>query len=249
MGYVIAVLYGHSSSVRSVVFSQDGARLASGSYDNTVRLWDGVTGDAIAVLDGHSSSVSSVVFSQDGARLASGSFNNDKAVRLWDGVTGDAIAVLNGHSSSVRSVVFSQDGARLASGSNDNTVRLWDGVTGDPIAVLEGHASTVRFVVFSQDGARLVSGSDDMTVRLWNLDIGPQQFGTEPLSQEEHPHVYSRHDMQQNATFYSYSSSRFTFCVPSDLSISTQHAIHNSYLAFGCNNGQVIVLYFPSTSI
>ena len=74
---------GHTADVRSVVFSPDGSKLASASYDNTVHLWDVETGTAIgSALEGHSSFVPSVVFSPDGSKLASASW--DKTVRLWD---------------------------------------------------------------------------------------------------------------------------------------------------------------------
>ena len=113
-----------ASWVLSVSFSPDGSTLASGSWDNTVRLWAVATGEAIATLEGHTSWVHSVSFSPDGATLASGS--EDGTVRLWAVATGEAIATLEGHTHRVLSVSFSPDGATLASGSGDGTVQLWD---------------------------------------------------------------------------------------------------------------------------
>ncbi|MEA5567378.1 WD40 repeat domain-containing protein, partial [Anabaena sp. UHCC 0399] len=66
-------LEGHSSSVVSVSFSPDGKTLASGSLDNTIKLWNLETGKEIRTLTGHSNPVWSVSFSQDGKTLASGS--------------------------------------------------------------------------------------------------------------------------------------------------------------------------------
>ena len=63
-------------------FSPDGARLLSGSFDNTVRLWDVNSGECLRTFNGHSRVVRSVSFSPDGARLLSGS--DDNTVRLWD---------------------------------------------------------------------------------------------------------------------------------------------------------------------
>ena len=71
-GALLQTLEGHSS-INSVAFSPDGKLVASGSYDETVRLWDAGTGAPLQTLEGHSSSVSSVAFSPDGKLVASGS--------------------------------------------------------------------------------------------------------------------------------------------------------------------------------
>ena len=106
-----------------MAFSPNGARLASGSDDSTVRLWDGQTGAHIVTLVGHSSWAESVTFSVDGSLLASAS--NDGTIRLWNGGTGNHIAVLDGHSGRVQTVTFSADASRIFSKSDD-TILLWD---------------------------------------------------------------------------------------------------------------------------
>ncbi|WP_413160908.1 protein kinase domain-containing protein [Capilliphycus salinus ALCB114379] len=116
-------LEGHSGHVYSVAFSPDGCTLASGSADQTIKLWDMETDREIATLKGHSNTVDSVAFSPDGRTLASGS--SDKTVKLWDVKTQTEITTLKGHSDWVKSVAFSPDGNTLASGSSDNTIKLW----------------------------------------------------------------------------------------------------------------------------
>jgi len=76
-----ATLKGHAAQVNTVAFSPDGKTLASGSYDNTVRLWDVQTRQELATLKGHDAYVSSVAFSPDGKTLASGGWDN--TVKLW----------------------------------------------------------------------------------------------------------------------------------------------------------------------
>ena len=93
----------------------DGSMVVSGSWDNTVRLWDVIMGEEQRTLTGHTYFVTSVVFSPDGGTVASGS--RDKTVRLWNTITGEEQAILVGHTDIVLSVSFSPDGSTVASGS------------------------------------------------------------------------------------------------------------------------------------
>ena len=71
----------------SVSFSPDGTKVASGSYDETVKLWDVTSGECLQTLEGHSYIVNSVSFSPDGTKVASGSY--DETVKLWDVMSGE----------------------------------------------------------------------------------------------------------------------------------------------------------------
>lgn len=83
---------GHSSEVYALAFSTDGRTLASGSWDNTVKLWNAQTGRLRHTLTGHSSGVKSVAFSPDGKRVISGS--DDGTVKLWDTRSGRLLVTL-----------------------------------------------------------------------------------------------------------------------------------------------------------
>ncbi|CAD8214361.1 unnamed protein product [Paramecium octaurelia] len=163
---------GHSDTIFSVCFSPECNILASGSRDNSIRLWDVKIGQQKQKLDGHTNNVYSVCFSPDGTKLASGSYDN--SIRLWDLKTGQQKAQLDNHTSTVYSVCFSPDGKTLASGSSDNFICLWDVKTGKLEVKLDGHDDQVQSVCFSPDGTQLVSGSYDKSIRLWDLKTGQQ---------------------------------------------------------------------------
>ena len=68
-----ATLEGHTNIFTAVAFSPDGARVVTGSWDNTARLWDAATGNMAATLEGHTNIVTAVAFFADGARVVTGS--------------------------------------------------------------------------------------------------------------------------------------------------------------------------------
>jgi len=166
----LQTLEGHWSDVWSVAFSHDSARLASGSIDRTVRIWNASSGACLSTLEGHRDFVRSVAFSHDSARLASGS--EDRTVKIWDASSCACLLTFEGHRDSVWSVAFSHDSARLASGSIDRTVKIWDASSCACLLTLEGHRDYVWSVAFSHDSARLASGSNDNTVKIWDASSG-----------------------------------------------------------------------------
>jgi dipeptidyl aminopeptidase/acylaminoacyl peptidase len=154
-----------------VAFSPDGKRIASGSWDDTVKVWDAANGQETLSLKRHSGAVMSVAFSPDGKRIASS--GRDGTVKLWDAASGQETLSLKGHSMPVGSVAFSPDGKRLASGSEDQTVKLWDAATGLETLSLAGYGR-VTTLAFSPDGKRLASASYDHTVKVWDAASGQQ---------------------------------------------------------------------------
>jgi WD40 repeat protein len=163
---------GHSGWIVSVAFSPDGQYALSGSWDNTLKLWDISSGKEIRTLSGHSSSVESVAFSPDGKYALSG-FSN-KTFTLWDLSSGKEIKTLSGHSGWVVSVAFSPDGKYVLSGSLDKTLKLWDLSNGKEIKSMKGHSDYVKSVAFSPDGKYALSGSSDKTLKLWDLSSGKE---------------------------------------------------------------------------
>jgi len=120
---LLSTLSGHAWAVLTVAFSPDGQILATGSDDNTIKLWEVNTGQLICTLVGHSWSVVAVAFTADGETLLSASC--DKTVKLWRLSTAEEIVTLSGHVDSVSAVAVSKVTQLIASGSRDKTIKLW----------------------------------------------------------------------------------------------------------------------------
>ena len=149
-------------------FSPDGRRIASGSSDGSLQIWDVESGALLVKsLNGHSGAIHSIAFSPNGERIVSGS--QDKTLRLWDAATGTPGKSLSGHNEAIYSVAFSPDSTRIVSASGDKTLRLWDASTGAPLGMpLEGHSGEVVSVAYSPDGSQIVSGSNDYKLQRWD---------------------------------------------------------------------------------
>lgn len=164
------ILAGHTSAIIAVAFSPDGTTIATGSSDNSIRLWDSNTGEHIKTLEGHTDALHSVAFSPDGKTLISG--DQARSLLVWDLDSGKVLKTLK-HSWVVKTVDFSPDGKTFASGDwfGGPSLKLWN--TDGNELVHELQAGKVNDITFSSDGKYLASGSlNDENVRVWDPDTG-----------------------------------------------------------------------------
>jgi WD40 repeat protein len=167
--------------VTDVAWSPDGRRVASGSWDNTVQVWDANSGSTLLIYRGHSQKVVAVAWSPDGRRVASGSWDN--TVQVWDANSGSTLLIYRGHSyrkhiaqlfnAWVHTVAWSPDGKRIASAGEN--VQVWDAENGGTVFTCRWHSRNqygVNTVAWSPDGKHIASGNQDKTVQVWDAGNG-----------------------------------------------------------------------------
>jgi len=169
---------GHKGSVLTAAWSPDGYRIASGSADYTVKVWDAVSGWHSFTYTGHKDYVWSVAWSPDGKYIASAGGLYDKTVRVWDATTGNPIYTFDDYTDGVNSVVWSPDGKLIATGSYDKLIQIRDPFNQTTAFTLSGHTSGVKSVAWSPDGKYIASGSFDQTVRVWDALNGGKPIYT-----------------------------------------------------------------------
>ncbi|MDI1311291.1 c-type cytochrome domain-containing protein [Prosthecobacter sp.] len=177
---------GHLDAAYALAVSPDGKMIATGAYDQKIRLWDVATGKEVALLKGHNGVVNGLSFRPDGKVLASASA--DRTVKLWSIPSGQRLDTLSQPTKEQTSVVFSADGKQLFAAGGDNRIRLWS-ISADAkegtnkiITSRFAHEGGILNLALSGDGQLLASTSTDKSLKLWSsVDL------TEKIPLEKQP--------------------------------------------------------------
>ena len=157
----------HHHGVSVVTFSPDGKRLATGTTNGEVKIWDFASQRETGRFGPVGCLLLCLAFSPDGNTLAAS--GQSSFIWLWDLGTRREMR-LEGQGNHVASVAFSPDGKLLATTTFlANEARLWELPSGKELAPLKGHVSGVSAVAFSPDGKTLATGGFDNKVKLWNV--------------------------------------------------------------------------------
>lgn len=169
----VQVIDAHENAAQAVAFSSSagGPRLATGSADKTIKLWNLDTLDRIRTYKGHKDFVTALAFAPDGQTIASAGL--DGSIRLWSTKSNRSLRRLYGHRGRVGALSFSPDGKNLASIAADGQLRIWDVARGRTLRTITGHAGALNAVSYSPDGTRIASAGDDGVVRIWANPILP----------------------------------------------------------------------------
>ena len=171
-GKVARTFTGHRDMIYALALSPDGKTLATGGYDQKIKLWNVADGAERKTLSGHNGAVFALAFRPDGKLLASASA--DRTVKLWDVAGGERRDTLSQPTKEQYAVAWSADGKRLAAAGADNRIRVWRvsrdaKETTNPLEVVRfAHEQPILRLVWSADGKTMLSSAQDGTVRVWD---------------------------------------------------------------------------------
>jgi WD40 repeat protein len=167
-----AQLHGHRQTATCVTASTETKRLASGSWDGTIRIWDAERKTAVSVINARGG-VLALAFSPDGDRIASGTFG--EPIKIWDVETGKKLLELEEIQRHPLDLAFSPDGRCLACAgrmidpfAREFPVHIWDSSDGRLVCRLTAE-EPVACVEFLRGRAGVATGGGDHLVRLWDL--------------------------------------------------------------------------------
>ncbi|MCW0219264.1 MAG: hypothetical protein OJI67_13140, partial [Prosthecobacter sp.] len=185
-GTALKKFIGHRDACYALALSPDGKLLATGAYDQKIRLWDALSGAEIKLLSGHNGSVNGLAFRPDGHVLASASA--DRTVKLWSIPEGARLDTLSQPLKEQTAVVFSADGKQLFGVGMDSRIRVWrisatakegsNNITTSRFA----HEGGIVGLTLSPDGKLLASSATDRSMKIWDAVSLTEKWVLDPQS-------------------------------------------------------------------
>jgi serine/threonine protein kinase len=197
-GQLLNTYNGHNAPITGLAWSPDTSKVASGSYDGTVQLWNPDNDQTLAIYRKDIGSVNALSWSPNGNLIASSDYTH--AVQVWGANTLQTTMVYTNHHDMVKSLSWSPDNVYIVSGSADYSVQVWGALNGNMRFNFQGHQGTVESVAWSPDGTRIASASDDNTVRVWDAQSGNRVF------------IYGRHGAPVTGVAWSPDSRYIASC-------------------------------------
>ncbi|MCB9641566.1 MAG: trypsin-like serine protease [Myxococcales bacterium] len=167
-GMLQSTLQTHSANVRSLAFDEQGAWLASASYDRTVRISRVSDGALLQTLRPRNQYVTSVVIQKETLATAGADGNAD----IWDFQPVPPVTSLAEQKSPILALSLSADGNLIATGTADHQVRVWDRTQKTWLHTLSGPQDAINALAISPDQRFLAVASADRSIYVWSLADG-----------------------------------------------------------------------------
>ena len=158
---------GHLEKVVSLIELNSG-KIASGSYDNTIRIWNVLTSKEDKIINEKGRIFALLEF--DSNKLLCGTSNNE--INLWDLNSDDEKCLFSfkGHQLWINCLVKCNN-CYFASASNDTYIKIWDYFNRRPIRTLNGHIDCILSLILLKNN-NLCSGAADTTIKIWDWKNG-----------------------------------------------------------------------------
>jgi WD40 repeat protein len=166
----------HTKAIYSLAITPDRVNIVTASLDNTIKIFDLLTGKFVRSLEGHEEDVHSIALSEDGGHLVSAS--EDSSVKIWKLDTGNLIRNLTGHTGAALSAIFTPNMQYVISTAEDKLVKIWNWNTKKIIRTLKGHESAVNSVAISPDG-KYIATSGMKIIRVWKWGTNVPEYTLE----------------------------------------------------------------------
>ncbi|MCB0736224.1 MAG: WD40 repeat domain-containing protein [Bacteroidetes bacterium] len=206
----------HHEAVYVVASGKNGQWLASGSNDNTVKIYNSFKKELVKELTCHSVGVAAIAFTSDGKTMITG--GKDKLIRFWDTETWKRIGEIDEHTGQVNDLVVSSDDKYVYSCADDYKIMKWKIEDFSKAKEVGSHNSRVLSLCLSEDNKYLISTSGDKVskstgnLKVWNLASETLKF---ELLSEEYAVQDAVFDKSANLVFYAGNFSSIKVIKPS----------------------------------
>ena len=165
-----AVLSGHRGLIRAIAFHPDGAVLASGADDGTIRFWDVESGASLGARE-VGAAVTTLEYSPDGSLLAAGLSRVNDNLLILDESPRAQIASYQLPTAGLTSLGFSPDSSMLVVGAAENLISVWNTRSQELIVTRETEAAA-RDVSFSPDGRLIAVSTENHALSFYGVPLG-----------------------------------------------------------------------------
>ena len=223
---------GHEAGVSGFAIHPDGNRIASASFDHSIKVWDLSTGQEISTLRGHAAPVTCVAYSRNGERIVSG--DQDNLVKIWDAENARELMTLEGHRASLVLVAFSSDYKEIVSVDWKESIKTWNSITGSQLT--SAHIGSITAATISADGhlLGLAEGDELKILRTDTLDqVTKIQFenrwaygvGISRDNKYVAASLYDEDGIEDGIKLYTLDNGQETMTIHTDLSLSNTLAM------------------------
>jgi WD40 repeat protein len=151
--------------VRSLAWSPDGSKIATGSQDGTIHIWNAQTGGLLQILRrGGPGPVLSVVWHPQSRKLASGGL--DQPIVIWDATAGQTLDTFQEPLPRYTALAWSPDGTKIASVNDVEAFRIWNAATGQLLSKMRS-IDLLHSVAWSPNGAKIAVGASHR-IKIWS---------------------------------------------------------------------------------